>query len=243
MVILNRYPTLDLKTYNFNIKPIIKLFRIKISILVFALTYIYIKQQNDNVEITHLILIKSGIFAIFFTSIPDFILVINYYFENRKTSFSINEFEEEIEIIKNGVKTKYNFNDIKRSVYNRCKNHQDKFDNGFRLAMTFSDFGYWDLTFKNGDRYYLTNLLHDVISEPKIPNTEFRFRGLPIIDKNNPKKKYEVKIEEYDELKVMKENFQNMNIEKLQKIIENKTEYRKEAIEYVEKLLREKNVG
>jgi len=206
--------------------------------------YIYFKQQNDNFETTQLILLKSGIFAILFTSIPDIILVINYFFENRKTSFSINEKTEEIEIIKRGIKKKYYFNDIKRSVYNRCKNHQDKFDNGFRLAMTFSDFGYWDLTFKNGDRYYLTNLLHDVTSEPKIPNTEFRFRGLPIIDKNNPKKKkYEVKIEEYDELKVMKEHFKNMNTEKLQKVLENRTDYRKEAIEFVEKLLEEKNVG
>ena len=233
-----------MKTYNFNIKPIIKLFRVKILLLLAVLIYLYIRFQYESYEYSNLILIKSGIFALVFTSIPDIILVINYFFENRKTSFSINEINEEIEITKNGVKTKYYFNDVKRSIYNRCKNHQDKFDNEFRLAMTFSDFGYWDLTFKNGDRYYLTNLLHDIISEPKFPDTEFRFRALPIIVKNNPKKeKYKVKIEEYDELKVMKENFQNMNIERLQKVIENKTEYRKEAIEFVEKLLREKNVG
>ena len=237
---------MDLKTYNFNIKPIIKLFRVKISILIFALIigYIYFDQQNNNIGITQLILLKSGIFAILLSSIPDIILVINYYFENRKTSFSINKINEEIEITKNGIKTKYHFSDVKRSIYNRCKNHQDDFDNGFRIAMTFSDFGYWDLTFKNGDRYYLTNLLHDITYEPKIPNTEFRFRGLPIIDKKKSKKeKYEIKIEEYDNLKVMKEHFENMNTEKLQKVLENKTEYRKEAIELVEKLLREKNVG
>ena len=60
--------------------------------------------------------------------------------------------------------------------------------------MFFSDFGYWELQFENGDRYYLTNLLNDFVHQaPIIRKTKYRFRLFPYIKKLDSKEGLKLK--------------------------------------------------
>ena len=230
-------------TYKLNSRSIYRLLRTNLIILflLFVFNYFFLKIYNPNV-----ILIVIGQFFILFNG-PAIYLLINYYRNNKKTEFTIAENSNKISITENGITKEYSLNDIKYSIYNLGKYWQNAIDKNYRIPTIFSDFGYWDLTFENGDRYYLTTLLQDfLLEEDKVKETKYRFRLIPYIDKSETEKGIELKPIEYKPIsrtEKLKDSYKGKTIEELKYIIENKSEYQKEAIIVAEQILKEKNVG
>ena len=155
---------------------------------------VWISISNDNIELyLWLNVILLGGFLLFM-NFPSLILFFNYYLENKHTYFEIDADSNSITIIQKGISKTYNLNDFKKSTYHLAYNYKDTLDHRGRLSMPFSDFGYWDLQFKNGDRYFLTNLLNDFIHDaPKIRKTKYRFRLFPYISKSDSKEGVKLK--------------------------------------------------
>jgi hypothetical protein len=209
--------------------------------LLYVLNYFFFKVYNPTV-----ILITIGQFFILFNG-PAIYLLINYYRKNKNTEFTISENSNKISITENGITKEYSLNDVKSSIYNLGKYWQNAIDKNRRIPTIFSDFGYWDLTFENGDRYYLTTLLQDfLLEEDKVKNTKYRFRLIPYIDKSETEQGIELKpIQDKPKSRTekLKESYKGKTNEELKYIIENKSKYQKEAIKVAEQILKEKNVG
>jgi hypothetical protein len=147
-----------------------------------------IQFSNGDIDLfSKLGLVYLGLLFLF--NLPSIILLFNYYLENKNTEFEIDENLNTIIIIQNGNCKTYNLNDFKKSTYHVAYNYKNTIDHkGRRDIMLYSDFGYWELKFKNGDEYYLTNLLKDFVHDaPKIKRTKYRFRFLPFISKSDSK--------------------------------------------------------
>ena len=212
---------------------------LNILLLLYILNYFFFQVYNPTV-----ILITIGHYFVLFNG-PAIYLLINYYEYNKKTEFSIDENLNKIIVTEKGVSKNYSFNDVKYSVYNVGKYWQNTIDKKYRIPTIFSEFGYWDITFENGDRYYLTTLLHHfLLEEEKVKNTKYRFRIIPNIDKSLKIKGVELKpIVHKSKTEKLKMNFKDKTKEELEYIIENKSKYQEEAIEIADQILKEKNVG
>ena len=137
-------------------------------------------------------LISIGVLVVF--NLPSLVLYLNYYRENKHTDFTIIGNSNSININQNGIIKTYMFNDCKKSTYHLAYNYKNNIDHKGRDAMLFSVFGYWDLQFENGDRYYLTNLLNDFVHEPPIIlKTKYRFRLFHYIKKLDSKEGVKLK--------------------------------------------------
>ena len=240
----DRYPTfLKKANYILNSKSLIKLLRINILILVlvYILNHFFLKIYNPSI-----IFIVIAQFLIVFNG-PAIYLLIDYYRNNKGTAFSINTKSNKISITENRITKEYSLDDVKYSVYNLGKYWQNAIDKKYRLPTIFSDFGYWDLTFENGDRYYLTTLLHNfLLEEDKVKNTKYRFRLIPYIDKSEIK--YGIELKEIEnKLKSgtdkLRKNYKEKTIEELKDIIQNQNKYRKKAVTIAQQVLNEKTLG
>ncbi len=206
----------------------------------FLINHFYFKIYNPII-----ILISIGHYFILCNG-PAIYLLFNYYKYNKNTEFSIDKSLDKISITESGITKEYSINCVKTSVYNIGKYWQNEIDNKYRLPTIFSEFGYWDLKFENGDRYYLTTLLQNfLLDEKKVKDTKYRFRLIPYIDKSETEKGIELKPIEYkpkSRTEKLKESYKGKTNEELKYIIENKSKYQKEAIKVAEQILKEKNV-
>ena len=111
--------------------------------------------------------------------------------------------------------------------------------------MMISDFRYWDLQFKNGDRYFLTNLIVDfLLDSPFILNTEFRFRFIPYIDTSKyVKPELQKHLPNEDRIKFFLKQYQSKNKSELIDIVSNKKKYQVEAVLAAEKIINKKTLG
>ena len=182
---------------------------------------------------------------ILISNIPSFLMYLNYYIENKNTSFILDLESKKIKITQKGTSKEYNTNDVDESNYHLGIYYKNAIDGAWRIPMLVSDFGYWDLKFKNGDRYYLTNILHDFTHEtPFLSRTEYRFRMFPYINKSSSKKAIELKeIQEKKAVENYVKKFQSKTENELNEILNNKKNYQKEAVKAVEIIMKNKNVG
>ncbi|MBP0905621.1 hypothetical protein J8H85_17475 [Mariniflexile gromovii] len=181
------------------------------------------------------------------TNIPAIVIYLNYYRENKNTKFTLDFEEEKIIITKDGIEKEYLKTEIIKSTYHLGIYYKNAIDRAGRLPMLISDFGYWDLQFKNGDRYYLSNILHDFLHEaPQVPKTKYRFRFYPYINKKDTKQAINLNEKPKKEKTLTEtfiEKFKTKNDKQLREIIDNKKSYQKEAVEAAEFVLKNKNVG
>lgn len=176
------------------------------------------------------VIIFSSIILIM--QIPTIIIYLNYYYENRSTSFSLDWKTKQISITQEGVTKNYQKEDIKKSTYHLGIYYKNVIDSAGRIPMLISDFGYWDLEFENGDRYFLTNILHDFIhDQPFIENTKYRFRMFTYVNKSDTKEEVELKkVKEKNLTEKFVEKFQLKSESELKEILNNKSKYQKEAV-------------
>ncbi len=232
-----------MRTYKLNLKLILGLIKVNVFILLvlFVLNHFYFKIYNPTV-----ILLSIGHYFILCNG-PAIYLLFNYFKYNKDTELLIDNPSNEITIIEKGISKMYNLDNVKSSTYNLGIYWKNAIDRKYRIPTLFSDFGYWDLTFENGDRYYLTTLIHDfLLEEEKVKNTNYRFRLIPYINKSNTEKGIELKPIEYkpkSRTEKLKESYKGKTTEELNYIIENKNKYQKEAISIAEQILKDKNVG
>jgi hypothetical protein len=187
------------------------------------------------------VLIFSG--SLFVFNIPAIILLIEYYFENKNTTLEIDS--EFVKINRNGQTIKHKISEIEVSTYNIGIYYKNAIDNSARWSTIHSDFGYWDVKFKNGERYYLSNLLVDFLhQEAFVENTKYRFRLFPYIDKSKSKKAIELKQDqEKSRIEKFIDQYQSKNEKQLREILDNKKSYQNEAVKAAEIVLKNKNVG
>lgn len=226
-----------------NFKSVIRLIRINLIILLilFLTNYFFFEVYNPTV----IILTLAQVFILF--DGPAIYLLLNYYKYNKNIEFSINPTLRKITITENGIPKSYDYKDVESSIYNIGKYWKNALDRKMRLPTLFSEFGYWDLTFKNGDRYYLTTLLHDFLLEQEIiKGTTYRFRLIPYVDKSKEKKGIELKPIKYrpkSRIEKLTESYNKKTKEELEYIIENKSLYQEEAVMLAEQILRKKTTG
>lgn len=200
----------------------------------------FVLDQQMFIILTIIILIMN---------IPSLLIYLNYYFENKDTSFTLDFDSKKIEITQNGITKAYTINDVAESNYHLGIYYKNAIDRAGRIPMLVSDFGYWDLKFKNGDRYYLTNILHDFIhDEPFLKNTKYKFRMFTYINKSGSKEALELKQElekkkEKSQTEKFVEKFRSKSETELNEILTNKSKYQKEALKAAEIILKNKNVG
>nr|WP_298924653.1 hypothetical protein [uncultured Allomuricauda sp.] len=171
--------------------------------------------------------------------IPYLILLITYFQENKKTEFSTDIKNNIIEINqKERIKT-YRFSEIKTSIY-----HRNTYTNDLMWqAFSYADLGYWDLTFKNGDRYFLTSYLIDTNKKPLLENTEVKYSLFPSINKTDPEIVFQkAKEQRGKRIEKLKRNFMHKSESELKEITISKDKYQEEAIQAAKLLLKNKNV-
>ncbi len=176
-------------------------------------------------------LIVFLVLVIFFS--PSVWLFMDYYLENRNTSF-IYDFKN-ISIIKNGKRKDYLYSDIEKSIYHLTLSKRKGY---VYEELLFCDFGYWEVEFKNGDRYFLTNLIHDIHKRKKGKNTKIKYRVFPYISRKDTVIKPDIPLEKKSlyQKYVEKSNFE------LQEILDRPHLYREEALRIAKLLLEKRKI-
>lgn len=216
-------------------------------IVILGPIYLRWKNGNDFVLDSTLALIFGALLLVM--NIPSILLYLNFYFENSSTSFSLNFKSKTITITKNGSTQTYSESDVEESTYHLGIYYKNAIDRAGRIPMLNSDFGYWDLKFINGDRYFLTNILHDFIHDvPFYDNTQYRFRMYTYIKKtdSNKAKDLERMIEDNRDKTLIEryvDQYQSKTESELNHMLNNKSNYQKEAIEAAKIVLKNKNDG
>ncbi|GGI56864.1 hypothetical protein GCM10011444_11730 [Winogradskyella haliclonae] len=205
--------------------------------------YYYLRKGEPFVLNFLFVKIMSVIFLIY--NLPNFIIYLDYYKQNRDTKIEIDSELGSIGIVKNGISKQYKISEIKSSIYHLGIYYKNRIDNARRWKMINSDLAYWDLEFKNGDRYYISNLLVDFLHEkPFVDNTKYRFRMFQYINKSDSKEVVELKqVQEKNRTEKFVEKFQSKSESELNEILNNKSKYQKEAVKAVEIIMENKNVG
>lgn len=178
--------------------------------------------------------------SLFLMNIPAIIVAVNYYLENRDTSLWIDEEAGLIFIKKGTLSNTYELSEIEKSVYHLGIYYKNYEDQALREKMLSSDLAYWDVSFQNGDRYYLTNLLIDFLhKEPIVPHTTYNYRFLQTISKPDlealafSQRKFDTRVV------LFVKRFKNKSDEELMDIKNNTTLFCKEAVEAAKLLLKE----
>lgn len=206
--------------------------------------YWKIRYETEFVFNQQLVLIFCCVILVM--SIPTIAIFLNYYFENRNTSFSLDWKTKQVSITQNGITKSYEKEDIEKSTYHLGIYYKNAIDRAGRIPMMISDFGYWELEFKNGDKYYLTNILHDFIhNQPFFKNTKYRFRMFTYVNKSDSKEAVELKrIKEQYTAKTRKERlreiYKQKSISELEYIVDNQKLYMENAREVASELIQER---
>ena len=220
---------------------------LKVILLLIVVFPIYFKWKNGTEFVFEEFIIWLLIGFTIITNIPAIVIYLNYYRENKNTKFTLDYEQERIIITKDGIEKEYLKSEIKKSTYHLGIYYKNAIDKAARIPMLISDFGYWDLEFKNGDRYFLTNIIHDFLHDsPKVPKTKYRFRFYPYIKKNDNKQAINLNKKSRKEknlTEIFVEKFKTKNEKQLLEILENRKSYQKEAVKAVEILMKRKNVG
>ena len=178
-------------------------------------------------------------------NLPSLILYLQYYFVSKDTELQIDRTSKRINIIKNGSRKEYDFEQIEHSVYNLAIYYKNAIDRAGRIPMMISDFRYWDVQFKNGDRYLLTNLIVDfLLDSPFVENTEYRFRFIPYLDTSKYVKPDLQKHQPNDDrIRFFLKQYKSKNKSELIDIISNRKKYQVEAVLAAEKIINKKTLG
>ena len=235
------------KTFEHNNKLLKILLRENIYFVIgiIIITPIYYYQRKGEQFVLDFLFIKIMTVIFLIYNLPNFIIYLDYYKENKNTKIKIDTENNSIEIVKNGKSKQYKITEIKSSIYHLGIYYKNWIDNARRWKMINSDLSYWDLEFNNGDRYYISNLLVDFLHyKPIVDNTKYRFRMFQYINKSDSKEAVELKqVQEKNRTEKFVEKFQSKSESELNEILINKSKYQKEAVKAVEIIIENKNVG
>jgi hypothetical protein len=231
--------------YRINNKLRQKLINRNVALAAMAVVFgsLYFKWKADSGFVPEPWMIWYGFGVFVLANIPSSLIYLNYYLQNKDTEFTLDFEAKTISIKSNGRSKKYLMDDIENSTYHVplfYKHRLDKSDNYPPRLISF--FGYWDLQFRNGDRYFLTNILHDfILSAPKAQNTKYRFRFFPYIKKADskpsedwPDEKEKTRLEDF----VLQ--YQTKNERQLRQILNSRYKYQEDAGKAAELVLEEK---
>lgn len=215
-----------------------------IGLLVIILPFLSKARYGTEFEFNQQIIIIISVITLVM-NIPAVLIYLNYYFENKNTSFILDHSSKKITIIKNGSTKEYQQNDVETSIYHLGIYYKNAIDRAGRIPMFISDFGYWELKFKNGENYYLSNILHDFIhDEPFLDNTKYRFRMFTYIKKSDSKEAIQLKrIKDKNSKKRrdrLRELYSQKSLSELKYIVENQDLYMENAREVAGEIIKER---
>ena len=208
------------------------------------LSILYYFKGMNNLAFDTPLFIKLYLGVVFVFNIPSLCLLISYYNHNKNTTLEIDTEFNHIKINNNVKSITYKFSDVESSIYNIGIYYKNEIDSKGRWSALHSHFGYWDLKFTNGDRYYISNLLVDFLHDHAfIKKTTYRFRFFPFIDKSETKKGISVKHKRTKEKTLTEkfiEKYKSKNEKQLLEILNNKKSFQKEAVQAASIVLKNK---
>lgn len=175
-------------------------------------------------------------------NIPFYYLLISYYFENKNMELRLEN--ETIFVTKNSIEKSFNKNEVLNSTFHIGIFHKNKIDNINRTYANFSDLGYWELEFIDGEKFYLTNLIVNFLHQkPILDNTEIKYRIFPYIIRKKSILQDKTDLENQENILINRflKKFKNKTPKELEYIISEKNKFQKEAIKAAELLLNKKS--
>ena len=219
-------------TYSYNKQRLLRLFKFCIQILSIGIFIGAILYFLEYLPLPAYLLFL-GVMTL--GSLPTVFIAWQYYKENRNTQFSIDYKTKSI-YIKHKHKSKtYAFDQIRHSTYHIAIYHRNRLDKRHRREGFLSAFAYWDVEFKNGDRFYLSNILFDAIHAPLLSNiSTFRYCLIPYIRKNVMHKGFPKAYYKPKKLSLeahFRHQFRSKTKAELHYIINHPKSYQKEAVQ------------
>lgn len=234
------------KTYKLNnrlLKTVLKNNLLCSIVLIIFFSILWAINGFEEMEYFSFLLIVFPL-TILFLNLPVIFLWIDYYYHNKETSIEIDISSNFIKIKEKKCSKTYKFSEIETSTYHLGSYYENLFDSFGKELMLHSDFGYWDLKFKNGNRYYISNLVVDFLhNKAFVEKTKYQFRILPYIRTSNSTKAIKLKKEvEKNITDRFVEKFVSKSEEELRVILNNKNKYQKNAVKAAEIVLKSKGV-
>lgn len=152
------------------------------------LTPLILELRNIDYTFDNYYIISFAVPIFFYFVLPPAFLHIDYIIQNLGSELKCDFKAERMEIIKKGNVYAYNFNDISDSVLHKSIYHKNKVDNKGRWLNPTIDYGYWYVSFKDGERFIFSNLMIELDIPFRISETEISYRLFQYVRKNEPTK-------------------------------------------------------
>ncbi len=206
-------------------------------ILIIGPIYFSYRDPSFKIDIT-IIKITGLVFLIML--IPNFLIHINYLYENIFAGLEVDNKNKTLKITYRRKEYEYKFEEIIISKIYKSIYFKNEIDNANRRKTFFSDYGYWYVKFNDGKKFVFTSLMIDAKSVPFIKNTIIEYTLIPFIVRDEltineilekKENKYESNVKHYMVL------FKDLTTSELKSRIDNSNSFQKEAVEACKRLV------
>ncbi len=210
-------------------------------ILIFIIgpIYFYFRDPSFKIDIA-IIKITGLVFLIML--IPNFLIHINYLYENIFTVLEVNIFKNSLRITNRSGKYEYRFDEIIISKLYKSIYYKNEIDNANRWKTFFSDYGYWYVKFNDGEKFIFTSLMIDTENVSFIKNTIIEYTLMPLIirDELTQNEMFEKRRNNYESnVKHYMNLFKDLTVSELKLKVNDSNSFQKEAVEACKRLLAE----
>ncbi len=171
--------------------------------------------------------------------LPTFYLHYTYFHENSKTLLTVKSHSKCFSITNKNNTADYTFDDIHLAEQHLGIYYKNKIDHRGRWTTPWTGYGYFKLKLKNGQTYFFSSLMFDILNPP-LPFSKTDYRFLPFIDKqelNVVEMRKWIEKEQQEKYDNYLAKFEGLPREILQEKVDNGSRYEPEAVEASKKLL------
>lgn len=189
---------------------------------------------NDYPAVIVIILLYNLVFFL-----PAFYLHFTYFFDNRRTLLTIDRNSKRFSITDKNNTADFSFDDIHLAEQHLGIYYKNKIDYRGRWITPWTGYGYFKLKLKNGQTYFLSSLMFDMLNPP-LPFSKTEYRFLPFFDRQEltvvDMRKW-IEKEQQEKYENYLEKFAGLPREILQEKVYNAKRYEPEAVAASKKLL------
>ena len=235
----------DSDKYRITFKRNISMFRhfglVFLLLIIFGPIYFYYRDPSINMDIE---IIKITSYVLLIMLVPNFILHVNYLYENLFTTLEVDKQRNILKITDKKGKYVYKFEEITISKLYKSIYYKNKIDNLNRIKTLISDYGYWYVKFNDNKKFIFTSLMIDWNSVSFIKNTMIEYSLIPLIgrDELTTNELLEKKINKFEKnVEHFMTLFKELPISELKSKIDDSNSFTKEAVEACKRLLAKMN--
>jgi hypothetical protein len=180
-------------------------------------------------------LVLGLLFWLIVAVVPALLFHLPYLSENRRTKMTIDQVAKKIEIEKDGIVHKYNFDELKTERH--LLGHYRPYRQKSYQPIPFDYYGYVKIKTYDKKNFIITSLMADPFDFPlTIDSTKYRF---PFIETEISEDKIKRRNKQYREEKINEfiETFEKLADENLIYKIENQDKFEKEAVEAAARIM------